>query len=103
MKWTAYTRDESGIPAIEGPALQQSASKDDALQQAWELIDGRGDRSLFQATVGLIKKSRTGQSRAPLLNQKPSVTLVSLAWGNPLACAVGYGNICRPIGLKAKR
>jgi hypothetical protein len=28
------------MPAIEGPTRQQSASKDDALQQAWELIYG---------------------------------------------------------------
>ena len=44
MKWTVYTRDDSVMPAIEGPALQQYASKDDALQQAWELMYGRTRR-----------------------------------------------------------
>jgi hypothetical protein len=44
MKWTVYTRDESVMPAIEGPNLQQYASKDDALQQAWELMYGRTRR-----------------------------------------------------------
>jgi hypothetical protein len=42
MKWTVFTLDESVIPAIEGPTLQQYASKDDA--QAWELIYGRTRR-----------------------------------------------------------
>jgi hypothetical protein len=44
MRWTVYTRDESVIPAIEGAAPQQYASKDDALQQAWELMYGRTRR-----------------------------------------------------------
>ena len=44
MKWTVYTRDESVMPAIEGPDLQQYASKVDALQQAWELMYGRTRR-----------------------------------------------------------
>ena len=39
-----YTRDESVMPAIEGPDLQQYASKDDALQQAWKLMYGRTRR-----------------------------------------------------------
>jgi hypothetical protein len=42
--WKLFTRDESLVPAIEGPEPQQYASKDDALQQAWELMYGRTRR-----------------------------------------------------------
>jgi hypothetical protein len=38
--WKLFTRDESLVPAMEGPEPQQYASKDDALQQAWELMYG---------------------------------------------------------------
>jgi hypothetical protein len=44
VRWTVYTRDESVMPAIEGAEPQQYASKDDALQQAWELMYGRTRR-----------------------------------------------------------
>ena len=42
--WKLFTRDESLVPAMEGPEPQQYASKDDALQQAWELMYGRTRR-----------------------------------------------------------
>jgi hypothetical protein len=42
--WKLFTRDESLVPAIEGLEPQQCASKDDALQQAWELMYGRTRR-----------------------------------------------------------
>ena len=61
MKWTVYTRDESVMPAIEGPDLQQYVSKDDALQQAWELMYGRTRRP--RMTILRIEGPK-GESRA---------------------------------------
>jgi hypothetical protein len=42
--WKLFARDESLMPAMERPEPQQYASKDDALQQAWELMYGPSRR-----------------------------------------------------------
>ena len=49
--WKLFTHNGSLVPAMEGPEPQQYESKDDALQQAWELMYGPQSAPLHQGSL----------------------------------------------------